>query len=142
MRFVPRWGTEESFLASMGIYVFNRDVLLQLLDNDEKDFGKNIIPNSIANRKVYSYIYDGYWKDIGTIHSFWETNLSLTDTVPEFQLLRSAGADLYEHAVSAAVEDQLLTTSIAACSPRGVSFPATASCTRLWASARRWVMAR
>ena len=77
-------GTEESYLASMGIYVFNRDILLQLLDNDEKDFGKNIIPSSIANRKVYSYIYDGYWKDIGTIHSFWETNLSLTDTVPEF----------------------------------------------------------
>lgn len=75
---------EERYLASMGIYVFNREVLLELLDNDEKDFGKNIIPSSIANRKVYSYVYDGYWKDIGTIHSFWETNLSLTDTVPEF----------------------------------------------------------
>ncbi len=75
---------EERYLASMGIYVFNREVLLELLDNEEKDFGKNIIPSSIANRKVYSYIYDGYWKDIGTIRSFWETNLSLTDTVPEF----------------------------------------------------------
>lgn len=76
--------TDERYLASMGIYVFNKDVLLELLDNDEKDFGKHIIPSSIANRKVFSYVYDGYWRDIGTIPSFWETNLALTDVNPEF----------------------------------------------------------
>lgn len=76
--------TEERYLASMGIYVFNRDVLVELLNSDKSDFGKHIIPASISSRQVYSYIFNGYWKDIGTIPSFWETNLSLTDTVPEF----------------------------------------------------------
>lgn len=76
--------SDERFLASMGIYVFNREVLLKLLDNDKSDFGKHIIPASISTHRVFSYIYEGYWKDIGTIRSFWETNLSLTDTVPEF----------------------------------------------------------
>ena len=76
--------SEERYLASMGIYVFNRDVLVELLNSDKSDFGKHIIPASISTRQVYSYIFDGYWKDIGTIPSFWETNLSLTDTVPEF----------------------------------------------------------
>lgn len=75
---------DERYLASMGIYVFNRDVLLKLLNNNKKDFGKDIIPASISAYKVNSYVFEGYWKDIGTIHSFWEANLSLTDTVPEF----------------------------------------------------------
>lgn len=75
---------EERYLASMGIYVFNREVLEELLSGTEPDFGKHIIPQSITKKKVFSFIYEGYWKDIGTIHSFWETNLALTDTVPEF----------------------------------------------------------
>jgi len=75
---------DERYLASMGIYVFNTDVLLNLLDNDYQDFGKDIIPMAIKDRAVYSYIFDGFWRDIGTIGSFWETNLSLTDVVPEF----------------------------------------------------------
>lgn len=75
---------EERFLASMGIYVFNRAVLTKLLETDHSDFGKHIIPSAIKTHRVYSYIFDGYWKDIGTIRSFWETNLSLADTLPEF----------------------------------------------------------
>lgn len=75
---------EERFLASMGIYVFNRAVLAKLLETDHSDFGKHIIPSAIKTHRVYSYIFDGYWKDIGTIRSFWETNLSLADTLPEF----------------------------------------------------------
>ncbi|MCS6771492.1 MAG: glucose-1-phosphate adenylyltransferase [Kiritimatiellae bacterium] len=75
---------EERYLASMGIYVFNRDVLVKLLEGTQPDFGKHIIPSSINTHKVYSFIFDGFWRDIGTIHSFWETNLSLTDPVPEF----------------------------------------------------------
>lgn len=75
---------EERYLASMGIYVFNTSVLKKLLAGNEVDFGKHIIPGSIQNCNVFSYIYDGYWKDIGTLRSFWEANLGLTDIVPEF----------------------------------------------------------
>ena len=75
---------DERFLASMGIYVFNFKVLEQLLDNDKLDFGKEIIPGSISTHKVNAYLFDGYWKDIGTIRSFWEENLHFTDRVPEF----------------------------------------------------------
>jgi glucose-1-phosphate adenylyltransferase len=76
---------KETYLASMGIYVFNTHVLKTLLDeNDASDFGKHIIPNAIQNKKVYSYIFDDYWEDIGTIRSFWEANLALTDDLPDF----------------------------------------------------------
>lgn len=77
---------EETYLASMGIYVFNRDVLERLLDSDCQDFGKEVIPRAIDNTKVFSYVYDGYWRDIGTIRNFWESSLQLTDAVPEFSL--------------------------------------------------------
>lgn len=75
---------QERYLASMGIYVFNTQVLRELLAGKEVDFGKHIIPGSIQKRNVFSYIYEGYWKDIGTLHSFWEANLGLTEEVPEF----------------------------------------------------------
>ncbi|HMP74670.1 MAG TPA: glucose-1-phosphate adenylyltransferase [Kiritimatiellia bacterium] len=75
---------EERYLASMGIYVFNREVLRKLLETDQPDFGKHIIPSAIKTNKVFSYIFDGFWRDIGTLYSFWETNLSLTDPLPEF----------------------------------------------------------
>lgn len=77
------------YLASMGIYVFNKKDLLQLFkDNPEAtDFGKEIIPKSIeGGAKVISYPFSGYWTDIGTIKSFFEANLDLTDTVPAFNL--------------------------------------------------------
>lgn len=77
---------EEMYLASMGIYVFNSDVLRRVLESEDQDFGKEIIPNAIHDTKVYSYIYDGYWRDIGTIRNFWESSLALTDDVPEFSL--------------------------------------------------------
>lgn len=78
-----------NYLASMGIYVFNRKVLFNLLQNIHPaatDFGKEIIPNSISNYKVTSYQYDGYWTDIGNIYSFYEANLSLTLEIPMFNL--------------------------------------------------------
>lgn len=85
----------ERYLASMGIYCFNVKVLKQLLmTNEKKDFGKDIIPNAIKHHKVYSYIFDSYWKDIGTIGSFWEANLALTDPVPEFSFY-DANAPIY-----------------------------------------------
>ena len=75
---------DERYLASMGIYVFNMNVLKRLMENNFSDFGKHIIPTAISDYKVYSYIFDGYWKDIGTIGAFWEANLDLTRTDPEF----------------------------------------------------------
>ena len=75
---------EEVFLASMGIYVFNRDVMLKLLDNTMPDFGKHIIPSAIKTHKVYSYIFQDYWEDIGTIRNFFEANLNLVTELPKF----------------------------------------------------------
>jgi glucose-1-phosphate adenylyltransferase len=76
---------DERFLASMGIYVFNMNVLEELLrDSTEPDFGKHIIPGAIGSHKVHSYIFDDYWEDIGTIRSFWAANLALTEPLPSF----------------------------------------------------------
>jgi glucose-1-phosphate adenylyltransferase len=77
-------GTEEYFLASMGIYVFNRDMLVKLLDNDLTDFGKHIIPTAIHSNRVFSYIFQGYWEDIGTIKAFFDANLDLVSELPRF----------------------------------------------------------
>jgi glucose-1-phosphate adenylyltransferase len=77
------------YLASMGIYIFNRRLLFDLLQNDyleATDFGKEIIPQSIGKTKVASYQYEGYWTDIGNIYSFFEANLGLTKDLPDFNL--------------------------------------------------------
>jgi glucose-1-phosphate adenylyltransferase len=77
------------YLASMGIYIFNRQLLFDLLLTEHAtatDFGKEIMPDSIGKYKVASYQYDGYWTDIGNIYSFFEANLALTDEVPAFNL--------------------------------------------------------
>lgn len=86
----------ERYLASMGIYVFNTRVLLELLANEEKDFGKNIIPAAIKDRAVYRYLFDGYWRDIGTIRAFWEANMELAEMVPQFNLY-DVNAPVYTH---------------------------------------------
>ena len=87
---------EELFQASMGIYVFDRDVLVQCLDNDLVDFGKHVIPHSIRDRHVSAYIFKGYWEDIGTIRAFYEANLDLTDIVPEYSFFEP-DAPIYTH---------------------------------------------
>ena len=74
----------ELYLASMGIYVFNRRVLMPLLDNKKTDFGKHIIPDAIQSHRVFSYVYQGYWEDIGTIRSFFDANLDLVTELPRF----------------------------------------------------------
>ncbi len=74
---------EDLYLASMGIYVFNRQVLADCLDNDSPDFGKHIIPSIIGTRNVEAFIFRGYWEDIGTIRSFFEANLNLCDPNPQ-----------------------------------------------------------
>lgn len=77
----------QKYLASMGIYIFNKEVLLGLLQENPEatDFGKEILPKAIKqNMKVGSYAYGGYWTDIGTIESFMEAGLKLTDNIPDF----------------------------------------------------------
>jgi len=93
---LPDWESEVSeemkregkiYLASMGIYIFNRELLVKLMSNqDTKDFGKEIIPQAIKTHKVLSFPYEGYWTDIGNIDSFYEANLGLTDEIPKFNL--------------------------------------------------------
>lgn len=86
----------ELYQASMGIYVFNRSVLCECLDNELEDFGKNVIPNAIQNYVVHAYIFQGYWEDIGTIRTFFEANLKLTDEAPPYSFYE-VGAPIYTH---------------------------------------------
>ena len=77
------------YLASMGIYIFNRNLMFDMLRTEFKDatdFGKEIIPQSISKYKVASYQYSGYWTDIGNIYSFFEANLDLTKDIPDFNM--------------------------------------------------------
>ena len=93
---LPDWTSDVSddmkdqgrhYLASMGIYIFNRDLLIELMkDESTIDFGKEIIPQNIEKHKTLSYQYEGYWTDIGTIESFFEANIGLTDDIPDFDL--------------------------------------------------------
>jgi len=93
---LPEWTSEVSddmkdqgrdYLASMGIYIFNRDLLTELMQNpDTNDFGKEIIPQNIETQKTLSYQYEGYWTDIGNIDSFFEANIGLTANIPKFDL--------------------------------------------------------
>jgi glucose-1-phosphate adenylyltransferase len=78
-----------NYLASMGIYIFNKDLLFNLLRTEmatATDFGKEIIPENVATRTVVSYQFEGYWTDIGNIYSFYEANLALTADIPPFNL--------------------------------------------------------
>ncbi|MBQ0051588.1 MAG: glucose-1-phosphate adenylyltransferase [Treponema sp.] len=87
---------EKEYLASMGIYIFNADAMEEALDNEFTDFGKEIIPQSIKTKKVNSYIFDGYWEDIGTIRSFYEATLDLTNYDPSFDFY-NAEEPVYTH---------------------------------------------
>lgn len=85
-------------LASMGIYLFNRDVLVDVLEKTAyHDFGKEIFPTSIRARHVQVHLFDGYWEDIGTIKSFYQANIELAGKTPPFDLT-SAEAPLYSRA--------------------------------------------
>ncbi len=76
--------TDTRFLASMGIYIFSREVLQEALDNKSTDFGHEIIPACISTHRVFAYPFDDFWADIGTITSFYATNLNLTRMEPDF----------------------------------------------------------
>ena len=84
-------------LANMGIYVFEKNFLVQLLtESTSLDFGKELFPESIARYNVMAYIFDGYWTDIGTIRSFYEANLELTGTLPRFSFYEP-GMPIFTH---------------------------------------------
>ncbi len=84
-------GRGDRYLASMGIYVFKRDILTQALSGNEADFGKEIIPKALSKYQVYGYVFNDYWRDIGTIRSFYEANIDLTRPNPAFSFMSPTG---------------------------------------------------
>ena len=87
----------ELYQGSMGIYVFNRQILVDALANNYDDFGKHVIPASLQKYKVFAYIFQGYWEDIGTVRAFFEANLALTDTLPPYNFFDYLNP-IYTHA--------------------------------------------
>jgi glucose-1-phosphate adenylyltransferase len=80
-------GGKRQYLASMGIYLFNKDLLFELLQDTKKvDFGREVIPQAIARHRSFAFIHEGYWKDIGSIKAFYEENLAFTDPEPPIDL--------------------------------------------------------
>lgn len=78
---------KKRYLASMGIYLFNKDVLIEILSRDSNaDFGREVIPGSFRHKLTYAYEHNGYWKDIGNISQFYEANISLADPIPPVDL--------------------------------------------------------
>jgi glucose-1-phosphate adenylyltransferase len=88
---------DKPFLASMGIYVFNMDVLEEVVLGELVDFGRDILPHSIENRRVYGYVFDDYWEDIGTIRRFFDVNLQMAKVDAPFDFY-DAQAPIYTHA--------------------------------------------
>lgn len=90
---------EKEFLASMGIYIFNANTMEEcLLGENSKytDFGKEILPLAIGKKKICSYVFDGYWEDIGTIRSFYDANIALTEPYPAFDFYGNT-TPIYTH---------------------------------------------
>jgi glucose-1-phosphate adenylyltransferase len=92
-RLAPEWlkklqnpGDEELFLASMGIYVFNKTALAELLDDTHHDFGKDVLPRALGTHRVCAYMFQGAWEDIGTIRNFFESSLELCAPLPKFNM--------------------------------------------------------
>ena len=78
-------------LASMGVYVFNAKTLIKVLEGSDADFGKEVIPHSIKNFKGVGFVYDGYWRDIGTIRSFYDVNMDLAVSKPRMSFFYDGG---------------------------------------------------
>jgi glucose-1-phosphate adenylyltransferase len=90
----PKIEEDKEWLASMGIYLFNVDTLLELLNSDYKDFGKEVIPSAIQRFRVGGYLFNGYWEDVGTIRTFWKANLDFACSNPLFDFHRTK---IYTH---------------------------------------------
>ena len=87
---------DKKYLASMGIYFFTAELMERAVANDFNDFGKEIIPDILKHEPINSYVFDGYWEDIGTVKSFYEANLELTDVDPKFNFY-DEGMPIYTH---------------------------------------------
>ncbi|WP_420642701.1 glucose-1-phosphate adenylyltransferase [Candidatus Leptofilum sp.] len=90
-------GAERSFMASMGIYVFNTDMLFELLDGDGNDFGRDVLPQAMESCHLKGFIFEGYWEDIGTIQRFYQVNLDMASADAPFDFY-SAKAPIYTRA--------------------------------------------
>ncbi len=88
---------EKRCLANMGIYVFNRAVLAEALDNTMTDFGREVIPSLLGRKRLFTHAYEGYWEDIGTVRAFFEANLALAQPLPPFNFFEQQ-APIYTHA--------------------------------------------
>ncbi|OGW76405.1 MAG: glucose-1-phosphate adenylyltransferase [Omnitrophica bacterium RIFCSPHIGHO2_02_FULL_49_9] len=89
-------GKSSAFIASMGVYLFKAPVLIDLLKGSEVDFGRELIPRAIREFKTYGFSYHGYWRDIGTIKSFYQANMELTGLYPKFQF-HSPKGNIFTH---------------------------------------------
>ncbi len=90
---------EKEYLASMGIYIFNAGTMEEMLGGENEkytDFGKEILPLAIGKKKIFSYVFDGYWEDIGTIKSFYDANIALTEPYPAFDFYGNT-SPIYTH---------------------------------------------
>ncbi|MDD2763893.1 MAG: glucose-1-phosphate adenylyltransferase [Opitutaceae bacterium] len=88
---------EKRCLASMGMYLFSRDVLQDALDNHMTDFGKEIIPSLLGKKRLFAYLFEGYWEDIGTVRAFFEANLAFAQPLPPFNFYTHT-TPIYTHA--------------------------------------------
>jgi len=89
--------SNKPYLASMGIYIFDAPLIEETMQLDANDFGKEIIPFVVSKEKVNTYVFDGYWEDIGTVRSFYEANIGLTDINPKFNFYDEQ-SPIYTHA--------------------------------------------
>jgi glucose-1-phosphate adenylyltransferase len=90
-------GVGQAYLASMGIYVFTRDALARsIADPSLTDFGRHVIPWAVPNMRVQAHVFRGFWRDVGTIRSYYDANLALCDTVPPFDFY-DASRPVYTH---------------------------------------------
>lgn len=80
----PSASSDKDYLASMGIYIFDASLMEEALASDANDFGKEVIPDILTKEKIHAYLFDGYWEDIGTIKSYYDANIQLTDMNPQF----------------------------------------------------------
>ena len=134
------WGTDKDYLASMGVYVFRAEVLQELLADDAfNDFGGDILPSAIHTHAVATYLFDDYWEDIGTIRSFFDANLALTDHDPKFRFYEPA-QPIYTRARFLPPPSTARPRWTVRWSPRGACSTEPPSRIRSWAK-RSWLQA-
>jgi len=109
----PRIEKDKEYIGSMGIYLFNKDVLIELLNNNNyADFGKEVIPKAIKDKNVYGYLFNGYWEDVGTIKSFWKANIDFAEDHPKFNFYKNTMYTNSRHLAPAKIMNSNIDESI------------------------------